>query len=128
MDRVMDSDKDTQRDLEGLPKHIALFAALGDVAASLTYQMKPSDTVLIVDTTLAGGDDVAIVTLPSLAEAVGKFYFIVAPVGHSAYHLSLYEKETGAELATNGDMDADDDHLILFSDGAVWRTVLDGVA
>ena len=90
--------------------------------------MNVNDHVLVVDTTDAGGDGVAIVTLPSLAEAVGKFYFISAPVGSTGGDLSLYEKETGSEFSTYGDMDADDDHAILFSDGIQWRVVLDGVA
>lgn len=121
--RVSGSDFDTQLDLEGLPRHLVL-----SVAAGLTYSMKPSDRILIVDTTDAGGDGVAIVTLPSLADAVGKFYYVCAPVGATGGDLSLYEKETGAELATNGDMDADDDHIVLFSTGKEWRTILDGVA
>lgn len=121
--KVTGSDFQTQMDLEGLPRHIELAAA-----GTLTYSMVPSDRVLIVDTTSAGGDGVAIVTLPSLAEAVGKFYYICAPVGATGGDLSLYEKETGAELATHGDMDADDDHLVLFSTGIEWRAVLDGVA
>ena len=110
---------ETQHDLAGLPRHLALTAA-----TSLTYQMRVSDTVLIV--TSSGADAAGIVTLPSLAEAVGRFYFIVAPTGSTGGDISLYEKETGAEL-TDGDMDADDDHILLFSDGTKWRTILDGV-
>ena len=121
MDRVMGSDKDTQRDLEGLPRHIVL------AAAAPTYQMKLSDRVLIADTTGAGGDAAAIVTLPSVAEAAGQLFYIMAPEGASAYHLSVYEKETGAEY-TDGDMDADDDYLILFCTGTGWLTVKTNVA
>ncbi len=116
-------ERESYQDLGGLPKMLTL-----SVAAGLTYQMKPTDTVLIVDTTSAGGDDVAIVTLPSLQEACGKFYYVSAPVGATGGDLSVYEKETGAELSTYGDMDADDDHAIFFSDGTKWRTWLDGVA
>ena len=94
--------------------------------ASPTYQMKPSDTV--VHAYSAAGDGVGIVTLPSLVEAAGRHYFIIAPTGEAAGDISLYEKETGAELATNGDMDADNDHIILFSTGISWLTRLDGVA
>ena len=121
MDRVMSSDRDTQLDLEGLPRHILL------AAAAPTYQMKVSDLVLIVDTTGAGGDSAAIVTLPALAEAVGKIYYILAPKGHSTYHLSVYEKETGSEYA-DGDMDADADYLILFCTGTGWLTLKTNVA
>jgi len=111
---------ETQHDLKGLPRHLALTAAAG-----LTYQMQVSDTILIV--TSSGADAAGIVTLPSLAEAAGRFYFIVAPTGATAGDISLYEKETGSEFA-RGDMDADDDHLLLFSDGVKWRVILDGVA
>lgn len=119
MTRMGDSDITTQQDLEGMPRHLAL------VTGALTYQMRVSDQVMIV--TSSGADAAGIVTLPSLAEAVGRFYFISAPTGATGGDISLYEKETGSELATNGDMDADDDHLLLFSDGQKWRTILDGV-
>jgi len=114
---------ETQHDLEGLPRHLALTASAG-----LTYQMRVSDTIMIV--TSSGSDAAGIVTLPSLAEAVGKFYLIVAPTGATAGDISVYEKETGAEYAgsgDDGDLDADDDHILLFSDGSQWRTILDGV-
>ena len=120
MSRETGSNINTQHDLEGVPRHILL------ESGALTYQMRVSDTVLIVIS--SGGDGTGIVTLPSLAEAVGKLYFISAPTGSAGGDISLYEKETGSELSTNGDMDADDDHLLLFSDGTKWRTVIDGVA
>jgi len=88
--------------------------------------MKPSDTV--VHAYSAAADGVGIITLPSLTEAAGRHYFIIAPTGATAGDISLYEKETATELATNGDMDADLDHLILFSTGLSWLTRLDGVA
>jgi hypothetical protein len=123
MNRVMGSDKDTQLDLEGLPRHVALTA---DVP---TYQMKVSDLVLSV-VSGTGADATGIVTLPSLAEAVGKFYYIVAPTGNTGDDVSLYEKETGSEYTgggDDGDLDTDGDDIILFSTGKEWLTVLDGV-
>lgn len=99
---------------------------VGTAALSFKYQMKPGDHVVIAIS--AGSDGEAIVILPSLQEAAGQFYFIVAPTGAAGGDISLYEKETGTELTTNGDMDADDDHILLFSDGTAWRTILDGVA
>ena len=120
MSRVNDSAVDTQHDLEGLPRHLTLASG-----TSLTYQMRVSDTLLIVTSTGTAGQ--AIVTLPSLAEAAGKFYFIGAPVAGGDDDVTLHEKETGAALATNGDMSTDDDHIMLFSDGSKWRTILDGV-
>ncbi len=118
MDRVSGSNKNTQRDLEGLPKHILL------TTASPTYQMLPSDNVLSAVSSAA--DAVAIVTLPSLVESVGQHYYIVAPTGAAGGDISLYERETGSEY-TDGDMDADGDHLILYSTGVAWLTRLDGV-
>ena len=112
---------ETQHDLEGLPRHIAL------TATSLTYQMRVSDTVVIAKST-TGNDGTGIITLPSLAEAVGKFYFISAPTGGATDDdISLYQKETGAELTTYGALDTDDDHVILFSDGTKWRIALNGI-
>jgi len=122
MERELRLNRETYQDLANLPKMITL-AATG----TLTYQMSVSDRVLIVDTTSAGGNGVAITTLPSLAEAVGQLFYVCAPVGATA-DLSIYEKETGAELATYGDLAADDDHVILFSTGKEWRVLLDGVA
>ena len=122
--RVEGSNMITQLDLEGLPRHIALT----DTVA--TYQMLVSDTVLIVISG-TGEDATGIVTLPSVAEAVGKSYYICAPTGASGNDVSLYEKETGAEYAgsgDDGDLDADDDHVIVYSDGSQWRTILNGVA
>lgn len=101
-------------------KHISLSAT------DATYQMKPGDQILYAVS--SADDGVAIVTLPSVAEAAGRWYYIQAPTGATAGDISLYIKETGAELTTNGDMDADNDYLLLFSTGKAWLTVVDGVA
>ena len=111
---------ETQHDLEGLPRHLLL------TVATPTYQMRVSDTVMIVISEATAG--AGIITLPSLAEAVGKFYFISAPTGGATDDdISLYQKETGAELTTYGALDTDDDHVILFSDGTKWRIALNGI-
>ena len=111
---------ETMLGTDGKIKHITL------TTASATYQMKPGDQILYAVSSAA--DDVAIVTLPSVAEAAGRWYYIQAPTGASGGDISLYIKETGAELTTNGDMDADNDYLLLFSTGKAWLTVVDGVA
>jgi hypothetical protein len=95
-------------------------------ATTTSYQMKVGDSV--VRATSSEADGTGIIYLPPVAAAAGRFYFIYAPTGATAGDISLYIKETGAELATNGDMDADDDYILLFSDGANWRTIVDGVA
>ena len=111
-----DSAVDTQHDLEGLPRHITF------TNTDTTYQMRVSDTVLIV-VSGTGEDATGIVTLPSLAEATGKTYFINAPTGSTGDDVSVYEKETGSELSTYGDLDADDDFVYLLSDGQAWRVI-----
>ena len=108
---------ETQHDLEGLPRHLEL------TSASKTYQMRVSDTVMIIKGS-TGADNNGIVTLPSLAEAVGKLYFIIAPTGATHDAVLLFEKETGAVLTTYGLLDADNDYAMLFSDGIAWRVVL----
>jgi hypothetical protein len=91
-----------------------------------TYQMKATDTCIRATSTEA--DATGIITLPSKAEAAGKFYYINAPTGATAGDISLYVKETATELTTVGDMDADDDWVMLFCDGYNWRTITSGVA
>lgn len=122
MDRVTDSGVKTQLDLEGLPRHVTL------TDTSLTCQILVSDTVIVIDTTSVTGDSKAIATLPSIAEAVGNLYYISAPEGATGGDLSLHEKETGQELATYGDMDADDEYNILFCTGIGWVAVKSSVA
>ena len=95
-------------------------------AANTPYQLGPNDTVVIATTVLA--DAAAIITLPSKAEAVGKMYYICAPTGATDGDISVYDKEAGTEITTYGDLDADDDHVIFFCDGRLWRTLFDGVA
>lgn len=95
-------------------------------ADNTPYIMKPTEHCIIAITAL--GDAAAIIHLPSLQEAIGQFYYICAPTGAAGGDISVYEKETGSELSTYGDLDADDDHVLLFSDGLKWRIALDGVA
>jgi hypothetical protein len=96
------------------------------IAANTPYQLGVHDTVVIAVTDLA--DAAGIITLPSKAEAVGKFYYICAPTGATAGDISVYDKEAGTEITTYGDMDADDDFAIFFSDGRKWRVAVNGVA
>ena len=52
----------------------------------------------------------------------------VVTANYSGGDISVYIKETAAEFATLGDLDADDDHVMFFSDGYNWRGIFDGVA
>jgi hypothetical protein len=105
--------------------HIAAAEFVTITADNTNYQMKATQHVMHFITALE--DDAAIVWLPPVAEAAGMFYYICATTGASGGDISLMVRETAAELTTNGDMDADDDHILLFSDGVNWRTILDGV-
>jgi uncharacterized membrane protein len=119
MNRMRGIDKDTRMDLEGLPRHVEL------TTVAPTYQMKVSDSVISFVSSAADGAGIA--TLPSVAEAVGQSYYIVAPTGLAGGNISLYEKETGSALPTNGVMGADGDHLLLYATGVSWLAVVDGV-
>ena len=116
---VNKSNIDRQHDLEGLPRHLLL------TTTAPTYQMRVSDTVIIAISSATAG--LGIITLPSLAEAVGNFYYISAPTGNTGDDISVFEKETGSEHA-GGNLNADDDNLIFFSDGTKWRVAYNGVA
>lgn len=118
------SDRTFQRGMTDTTPMGPLFLTLDSTDS--TYSMEVNDHIIIATSSVA--DASAIITLPSLADATGKFYFISAPTGAAGGDISIYEKETGAELTTYGDLDADDDHVMLFSDGTKWRIVLDGVA
>lgn len=89
---------------------------------SADYSMKAGDKNIVADSSSGA----VVLTLPSKAEAIGGFYYIEAPSGASN-DVSVFDKESGSEIS-DGDMDADDDHLILYCSGRLWRTVLDGVA
>lgn len=91
-----------------------------------TYQMKAVDQNIRATSDVA--DASGIITLPSMAEACGKFYYINAPTGAAGGDISLYVKETATELTTVGDLDADDDWVMLFCDGYHWRTITSVVA
>ncbi|RLF03878.1 MAG: hypothetical protein DRJ64_07770 [Thermoprotei archaeon] len=120
MDRMERIDRETVESNAGKMLRLTI------TADNSPYVMKPTEHSIIAITALA--DAAAIITLPSLQEAMGQFYYICAPTGATAGDISVYEKETGAEFSTYGDLDADDDHVLLFSDGLKWRVVLDGVA
>jgi len=100
-------------------------------AAIPTYWMKPGDTCVIVAEHAAMATGTAILVLPGVAAAAGRIYYIcnvAVEGGASAGDTSLYVQENYTELTTNGDMDAADDYIFLYSDGRQWRTLVDGVA
>lgn len=106
--------------------HVALPIFLTITADNTGYKLTCAQRVVHVTTALA--DAAAIIYLPPVAEAVGLSFFIGATTGATGGDISVYDRESGAEIATYGDMDADDDHAIFFSDGTKWRVLLNGVA
>ena len=107
----------------GLGNHVTMVAL---TTAAPTYDMEVGDHIVIA--TSAAADAAGIVTLPSVAEATGMMYYVIAPTGASGGDISLTVKENATELTTYGDLDADNDYVILFSDGTNWRVVTNGVA
>jgi len=79
------------------------------------YQMKPGDINIRVDST---GNTVDL-TLPSKAEAVNKMYFIHAPDGDDN-DVSVIEKENDTEISTYGDLNDENNTLLLYCSGYKW--------
>ena len=110
--------KDQDRIDSGLlAKGIKYFTADG---TTNTYQMKPGDNVMIVASDQSAG--VCIVYLPSVAEAVGQFYFVLGPTAGS-YDVSLYIKEGKSELI---DITNNNQWTLLFCTGQQYETIASG--
>ena len=89
---------------------------------SADYSMTPHDHHVIINTASAAVD----VTLPSLGEAYG-MYVLEAPDGASN-DASLLVKESGSELASGGDMDADAEYTILIPTSQAWVVLATSVS
>uniref|UniRef100_A0A6M3IFA7 Uncharacterized protein n=1 Tax=viral metagenome TaxID=1070528 RepID=A0A6M3IFA7_9ZZZZ len=97
-------------------------AASGDRTVATPYKMSVSDSVIIATTALA--DAAAIIYLPSVAEAAGRIYCVVAPTGSTGGDISVYTREgTPAEISTYGDLDADGDYIVVYSTGTAWAVI-----
>lgn len=124
------SDNDTARTSTDPNYTNAVTLGVGGVLVTLTnalvsYRMKPTDH-LVRAISGTGEDATGLIILPSLAEAAGQFYYIIAPTGSSGDDISLVDAEDASEVA---DMDADGDEILLFSTGLKWIDVsVDGVA
>ena len=81
--------------------------------------LRPGSRCYIIDTSSAA----VVVTLPDIAESVGNIISFKAPSG-SSNDASVFINETGAEHAS-GDMDADDDYVVLFNNGLEWISLAD---
>jgi len=112
------SDSDTARSSTDPNYTNAVTLGTGGVLVTLTdalvsYRMKPTDHIVRAISG-TGEDATGLIILPSVADAAGQFYYITAPTGASGNDISLVDAEDGSEVQ---DMDADDDHCIVFSDG-----------
>ena len=76
----------------------------------------------------AAADTAAIVTLPPAASMPLAMILILAPTGATGGDISVYDEETGGEISTYGDMDADLDRCIFISNGINWKEIFEVVA
>ena len=74
------------------------------------------------------GDGAGIVTLPPAASMPLAMILILAPTGATNDDISVYDEETGGEISTYGDMDADLDRCIFISNGINWKEIFEVVA
>jgi len=92
-----------------------------------TAQLDASDHIGNGIAVFVTGAAAVTLTLPPMAEAIGKSYFVRAVNGIS-YNVSVVDYETATEITTYGDMDANNDHAIFFCDGQYWIATYDGIA
>ena len=80
--------------------------------------LKPGQNLVCVDTSSGA----VTVQLPPLSEAAGEFYYFIAPSG-SSNDASILD-DTGTEITTYGDLDTDDDELLVLGTGQGWLVVV----
>ncbi len=83
------------------------------ISASTT--LNPSNQVVHVNS--AGG--AVNVTLPDMAEAAGSLICVTAPVG-ATNDVSVLINETGLEVGSGGDLDANNDATLFYCTGLAW--------
>jgi hypothetical protein len=99
--------------------------SVGTTTTSGIYHMKSPGIIHAVS---AAADAAAIIYLPPAAKFPGGICGVYAPTGATGGDISVYDWETGAEITTYGDLDADGDHAVWLSMGFVWVLIFDGVA
>lgn len=126
----------TQRGQGGESVIILNFAATGlvtdqfsnDVGTTSTsgiYKMRGPGFIQAVS---ALADAAAIIYLPPAQSCPLGIVGIHAPTGAAGGDISVYDEETGAEISTYGDLDADNDHVAFISMFYQWVLLFDGVA
>lgn len=97
-------------------------ATCKEVAAATT--LEPHETVVHASVTAATGNYT--VTLPSVAEARGKVFFIHAT--RSANALTLTHAGDSRNWGGDYTLDADNDGIALLSDGRKWWAICNQIA
>ena len=98
---------------------------VGNSSTDGIYYMDAPGCIIAVS---AASDGTAIIYLPPAQSCPGKCCVIHAPTGNAGGDISVYDHETGAEISTYGQMDADADYAIFISSGIGWVLEYDGVA
>jgi len=90
-----------------------------------TYDMKSTDHIVIVNS--GHTSNTMTLTLPPVQECAGGLYYIGAPLGDTG-NTTTVEDNNGDAALSDLTMDADDDHILLFSTGHRWLVVTQGIA
>lgn len=99
--------------------------SVGTTTTSGIYHMKAPAMVVAIS---AAADAAAIIYLPPAANHPLGICGFYAPTAATAGDISIYDWETGSEITTYGDLDADNDHVVFISVGYQWVLLYDGVA
>lgn len=89
-----------------------------------TYTMSASEQTIIV--TSGNAANTMTLTLPPVQEAAGKFYYIGAVAGATA--ATTVEDDGGDAAFADLTLDANDDHVLLYSTGHRWLVAVNGIA
>lgn len=82
------------------------------------------EQVLLIDTDTTDGTFT--VTLPPVSEAAGKFYSIT--LIDAGGTVTIQDQDDSYDWTDIDDMDADDDAVLLYSDGLRWFEICDYIA
>jgi len=99
--------------------------SVGTTPTSGIYKMKVPQFITAIS---AGSDTEAIIYLPPAASCPMGIAGVYAPTGATGGDISVYDEETGAEITTYGDMDADGDRALWISTGISWFILVEVVA
>lgn len=99
--------------------------SVGTTTTSGIYKMKTPGFITAIS---AADDAAAIIYLPPAASCPLGIAGVYAPTGATGGDISVYDEETGAEISTYGDLDADADLAVWISIGISWTLLYDGVA